>query len=51
MATLRELGCERAQGYLLGRPATAPMQTAFLTGKPLPETIHLPDSTAGAGAA
>ncbi|HYF46130.1 MAG TPA: EAL domain-containing protein, partial [Acidimicrobiales bacterium] len=32
--TLRELGCERAQGYLLGRPATGPAQTAFLAGRP-----------------
>ena len=51
VATLRELGCERAQGYLLGRPDTAPLQTAFLKGVPLPDTIHLPDTAAGAGAA
>jgi diguanylate cyclase (GGDEF)-like protein len=31
---LRDLGCERAQGYLLGRPATASTQTAFLAARP-----------------
>ena len=31
--TLRALGCERAQGYLLGRPAPAATQTAFLASR------------------
>jgi len=49
--TLRALGCERAQGYLLGRPADADTQTAFLTTRAL--TPHLravddpPSSAAG----
>jgi EAL domain-containing protein (putative c-di-GMP-specific phosphodiesterase class I) len=52
VTTLRELGCERAQGYLLGRPSTAPTQTAVLTGRPIPveATIQLPDPAEDAGA-
>jgi diguanylate cyclase (GGDEF)-like protein/PAS domain S-box-containing protein len=47
--TLRELGCERAQGFLLGRPATGPAQTAFLAGRPAPvERIHPPAEATGA---
>jgi diguanylate cyclase (GGDEF)-like protein/PAS domain S-box-containing protein len=51
--TLRELGCERAQGFLLGRPATGPAQTAFLAGHPIPpeRTIRPHDQATGAGAA
>jgi diguanylate cyclase (GGDEF)-like protein/PAS domain S-box-containing protein len=54
--TLRELGCERAQGYLLGRPANGPAQTAFLAGQASTTTAersffpkpHEHDSGAGA---
>ena len=51
---LRELGCERAQGYLLGRPATAPAQTAFLAGRATAGgdiSFGPVDRDAGAGAA
>jgi diguanylate cyclase (GGDEF)-like protein/PAS domain S-box-containing protein len=36
--TLRELGCEQAQGFLLGRPATGPTQSAFLASRGHPGT-------------
>ena len=56
MAVLRDLGCERAQGYLLGRPAGADTQSEFLaTRRPTPvlRAVDDPDSAAdtGAGAA
>jgi EAL domain-containing protein (putative c-di-GMP-specific phosphodiesterase class I) len=54
MAALRELGCERAQGYLLGRPAAAEDQTVFLATR-RPAGPHLravdpsgPDTATGA---
>ena len=53
--TLRELGCERAQGYLLGRPAAGPAQTAFLAGRGVggERTLRRSDEAGetGAGAA
>ncbi len=51
--TLRELGCERAQGYFLGRPATGPTQTAFLATRTPGRRLDLRDPVAhpGAGAA
>ncbi len=36
--TLRALGCEQAQGFLLGRPATGPTQSAFLASRGHPGT-------------
>ncbi len=51
VATLRDLGCERAQGYLLGRPATGPTQTAFLAAQATPGRRAGPTGLPGAGAA
>jgi len=48
--TLRDLGCERAQGYLLGRPAAGPTQTAFLAAQSTPGR-RSPTDIPGAGAA
>ena len=51
VATLRDLGCERAQGFLLGRPATGPTQTAFLAAQATPGRRSGPTTLPGAGAA
>ncbi len=51
MEALRDLGCEQAQGYHLGRPATAPTQTAFLASQPTPARRLGRGGQSGAGAA
>lgn len=51
VATLRDLGCERAQGFLLGRPAAGPTQTAFLAAQATPGRRAGPTGLPGAGAA
>ncbi|MET0160814.1 MAG: EAL domain-containing protein [Acidimicrobiales bacterium] len=51
MEALRDLGCERAQGYFLGHPATAPTQTALLAGQPVTARRLTRGGRPGAGAA
>ncbi len=48
VATLRDLGCERAQGYLLGRPAPAPPRPPSWPPGPHPATAAPPARRAGA---
>ena len=51
MEALRDLGCEQAQGYFLGHPATAPTQTALLARQPVTPRRRTRGGEPGAGAA